>query len=161
METAASNLVAPDESHRVLYHEAGHAVVAVRHQIPFLHVERMEGDNGKVEVGVVGPLESPDRAHSQEEIAGWQRFYAAGAAAERLFFGEYRDYGTKADRALHDRLEKLRSIQRDRAWDVDIQSAMKVLDRKSVQKIAEALGQDIKLGEEQVHDLLGCKPSWW
>jgi hypothetical protein len=152
--------IAPDESQRVLYHEAGHALEAVRNRIPFCHVEIMTGENGEVSVGV-GPLETPNRAHSQDEIARWQMFYAAGAAAERLFFGDYQDHGTKVDRAHHDRLEKLRSVQRNGAWDLDIQSAMKVLDCESVHKIAEALGQHGKLSEVQVHDLLGCKPCWW
>jgi hypothetical protein len=152
--------MAPDESNRVLYHEAGHAVAAVRHQLPFRQVRRIDGENGEVSVGV-GPLESPDRSHSQEEISRWELFYAAGAAAERLFFGDYREYGTKLDRALYDKLEKLRRVQRTSAWEMDIQSAMKTLDRQSVEKIAEALGQHGKLSEEQVHDLLRCKPAWW
>jgi hypothetical protein len=152
--------IAPDESNRVLYHEAGHAVVAVRNQIPFMQVHRKDDENGEVSVGV-GTLESPDRSHNQDEISRWQLFYAAGAASECLFFGEYREYGTRLDRALHDRLEMLRSVQRTGAWDMDIQAAMKVLDRESVEKIAQALGQRGQLDEEQVHDLLGCKPPWW
>jgi hypothetical protein len=150
--------LAPDK--RVLYHEAGHAVVGVRLQIPFGPVEVRDGENGEVSVGV-GPLESPDRRHSEEEISRWQLFYAAGEAAEQLLFGDHRDYGTTVDRALHERLEKLRSVQRHRAWDLDIQSVVKVLDSEAVQKIAESLGQHRKLSDEQVHNLLGCKPTWW
>jgi hypothetical protein len=150
--------MSPEET--VLHHEAGHAVVALRLQIPFCVVEVRAGGNGEVSVGV-GPLESAGGSESDEEISRWQLFYAGGAAAERLFFGDYRKQGAKVDRAHHEKLEKMRSAERNCAWDLDIQSAMKVLDRESVQKIADALGQHRRLDEEGIHDLLGCKPSWW
>ncbi len=160
MEAPLPKQVTAEEAWQITCHEAGHAVMGVRHQIAFLHVERGDGEHGEVPVGV-GPLEDdPSRNRTQDEISRWQQFYAAGAAAEMLLFGGYRDYGSRSDRYLHDLLEKRRSPNRNGGWEQDIQSAMKVLDRESVEKIAKELDRHKNLSVEQVYELLGCAPPW-
>ncbi len=148
-----------DESRRVMYHEAGHAVLGVHHQLAFLHVEVKDDDCGEVPIGV-GPLENTTRAHSLAEIFRWQLFYAAGTAAELLVFGSRREYGAQCDRALHAKLERMRGAPRSNGWEMDIQSAVKVLDRESVEKIAKALERRKKLSVEQVYALLDRETPW-
>ena len=81
-----------EEAWKITCHEAGHAVAGVRLNVPFTHVERGDGEHGAVPVGV-GPVDAPDHDWTDDEISRWQQFYAAGAAAEKLLFGEYREYG--------------------------------------------------------------------
>lgn|GEM_PF-6185344 len=95
----------PEEEWQITCHEAGHAVVGVRHQIPFWQVERGEREHGEVPIGV-GPIVNPDRNWTEDEISRWQQFYAAGAAAEQLLFGTYREYAACRDRHFHDILER-------------------------------------------------------
>ena len=82
METSLPEQFTPEEAWQITCHEAGHAVVGVRHQIVFLHVERGDGECGQVPVGV-GPIENPTRTWTQDELSRWQQFYAGGAAAEQ------------------------------------------------------------------------------
>jgi hypothetical protein len=149
-----------EELWQVTCHEAGHAVVGVRLEIPFLYVERGDGEHGEVPVGV-GPLENPGRSRSPSEISRWQQFYAAGAAAEQLLFEGYRDYWASRDKFLHEQLEKLRSQSRADAWDQDVRNALSVLDRESVEKVARALDHHRKLTDVQVYELLDRVPSWY
>jgi hypothetical protein len=149
----------PDESRRVYYHEAGHGVVGARRGLAFLHLEVKDGDCGEVPVGV-GPLESLDRPHSLDEIAGWQLFYAAGAAAEHLFYGEHSEHGAQADRAIHARLEKIRPAPRSGGWELDILAAIRLLERKCVEKIAAELERSKTLDVERVYELAGCQTPW-
>jgi len=157
MEMPLPRQVTPEEAWQITCHEAGHAVVGVRHQINFLHVERGDGEHGEVPVGV-GPIENPSRNWTQDEISRWQQFYTAGAAAEQLLFGAYREYGSSHDRCLHDVLEKRWRPNRCGGWDQDIQSAMKLLDRESIVNVAKELDRQKKLTDEQVYELLGCAP---
>jgi hypothetical protein len=134
--------------------------VAVRLQIPFLHVERGDGDYGEVAVGV-GPIENPTGNWTQDEISRWQQCYAAGAAAEQLLFGAYRQYASRQDRDRHDVLERTWSQSRRGGWERDVQSAMKLLDRESVEKVAKELDQRQKLSEDEVYELLGYTLPWY
>jgi hypothetical protein len=150
----------PDEQQRLSYHEAGHAVFAVRRKLLFEFAEIK--DNGWGEVRCVGgPFDIKDHDFSNDEIACWRQFYAAGAAAERLFYGEHREYGAQRDVTLHATLGLMLRLPRTDDWEESVQAAMKVIDREAVEKVAVALGNHRKLNDEQVHDLLGCKPPWW
>jgi hypothetical protein len=159
MQTPLSRELTPEEAWQITCHEAGHAVGAVRLQIPFSHIERGDGEHGEVAVGV-GPIENPNRNRTQDEISRWQQFYAAGAAGEQVLFGCYREYASRRDRYLHEVLEKRWCPNRSGGWDQDIQFAMKVLDRESIEKVAQKLDQHKKLTDEQVCELLGCAPPW-
>jgi hypothetical protein len=157
METQGWRLITSEESWMISCHEAGHAVIAVRRRILFEYVQRGKGEHGLVK-SCGGPIENPDRPWPQDEIARWQQFYAAGAAAELLLFGTYREYGSRRDRALHEKLEKRRYPSRVNAWKVEIQFASQILDRESVERVAKELERRKKLKYEHVHYLLGCKP---
>jgi hypothetical protein len=152
--------ITKEEAWQISCHEAGHAVLGVRLQIPFLRVERGDGEYGEVPVGV-GPIEAPEGNWGQDDISRWQLFYAAGAAAEQLLFDGYRDYASRRDRSLHEALESRRRQKRIKGWDEDIQSAMPILDEESVEKVAKELDRQRRLSELQVYRLLGCTPSWF
>jgi hypothetical protein len=159
MEPHEPREITREEAWQITCHEAGHAIVGVRLQIPFLHVERGDGEQGEVEVGAC-PYECPDGDWTQDEISRWQTFYAGGAAAEKLMFDSHREYGSRRDEFLHSELEKRRLPVRSDGWDRDIQSAMALIDRESVQKVASELDRRKKLTEEQAYELLGCAPPW-
>jgi hypothetical protein len=160
METPQQRQIIGEKAWQITCHEAGHAIVGVRLEIPFLHVERGDGEHGEVPVGV-GPNEEPRSDWTLEEIARWQQFYAAGAAAERLLFGAYREYGARRDRHLHELLERQWRPGRAGGWDQDIRCAMELLDRASVEKVARELDRQRRLSDEQVYELLDCKPPWY
>jgi hypothetical protein len=147
------------EQWRIACHEAGHVVAAVRLKIPLSHVELGEDDCGEVSVAF-SPIDDPERRLSQDEISHWQQFYAAGAAAERLLFGTYREHGVRVDMELHGRWEERRQAVRVGGWDCDIQAALGAIDRESVEEVAKALDRGKRLSSEQVYQLLGCKPPW-
>jgi hypothetical protein len=128
--------------------------------IPFKHVVRGDGDYGEVLIDV-GPITAPDDDWTQDEVSRWQQFYAAGAAGEKLLFGNYREYGIRIDRSLHEQLEKLRTRVRSGGWEADIQSTMNILDPCSVQKVATELDRQRKLSEEDVCKILDCDPPWY
>ena len=159
METPLPMQDTPEETWRIACHEAGHAVVGVRHKIPIEFIEIGEGENGEVSFSF-SPIDRPTGKPSLTEISQWQQAYAAGAAAEQLLFGHYREYGSCHDRNLHNEWEKLRHQMRREGWDRDIHSAIKILDRESVEKVARALVRAEKLSGEDVHKLLGCILPW-
>lgn len=159
METPLSRQFTSEEAWKITCHESGHAVVAVRLHVPFEYVERGDGEYGKVEIGV-GPIENPTRNRPLDEISRWQQFYTAGAATEQLLFGSFREHASCRDRYLHDVLEKRWRPNRYGGWDQDIQFAMKLLDRESVEKVAKELDRSKRLSEEEVYKLLGCKTSY-
>ncbi len=159
METALARQITPEEAWQITCHEAGHAVTGVRLRFAFLRVERGDGEYGRVDVGV-GPIEAPTGNWTEVEISRWQLFYAGGAAAERMLFGDHRQYACRHDHGLHDRLEKHRHQSRNDAWERDIQSAVVLLDRESVEKVAKELDRSGTLSGEQVYQLLGCATPW-
>jgi hypothetical protein len=150
---------------RVLYHEAAHAVMAVHHELCFQFVEVLGIDNGQTEPAA-NPIADPDHDWPEDDIAKWQLFYAAGAAAEMQLFGSYRKRGTREDRRLHDELESWREEGRDGGWEQDIQAAGRVLNIEYVKTVANelhrrgALNQPKRLTSEEVYELLGLVPSW-
>jgi hypothetical protein len=151
--------ITSNEAWKITYHEAGHAFVAARLKIPFNYVERGEGEHGLVDVSN-GPLDdflpgAPKRTRTEDEISHWQKFFAAGAAAERLLFGSYRDYASSHDQAKNEKLETLRPQQRSDGWERDVQSAMEILDQEAVKKLAGELDREKKLAEAQVYEILG------
>jgi hypothetical protein len=150
----------PDEAWQITCHEAGHAVAAVFLEVMFECVERGDGDFGQVPVGV-GPLDNPLRSWTEDEVSCWQRFYAAGAAAEKLLFAAYRPYACRVDQSLHNKLEKLRSTQRNDGWEQDVEAAVAILDQQSIEKVACELDHERKLTAEQVYEILGCVPPWY
>jgi hypothetical protein len=157
MKSSGLRLLTTKEAWQITCHEAGHAVAAVRLKVRFFYVERGTSEQGKVEFGVA-PIENPNRKRSEEEISRWQQFYAAGAAAERLLFGHYREYASSSDQRNHAKFEKQYRIGRLNGWDQDIQSVMNVLDCGAIEIVAKELDQQRKLTEEQVYELLGCVP---
>jgi hypothetical protein len=149
--------VTQEEAWQITCHEAGHAVVAVRLNIPILHVERGDAEHGEVPPGV-GPIDSPNHNWTVDKVSQWQLFYAAGAAAEKLLFGNYREYAARGDRSRHAQLEKRWCPNRSKGWDQDIQAAIEILDRGSIEKVAKELDQRGKLSEEDVYQLLDRIP---
>jgi len=149
----------PELAWRIACHEAGHAFVAVHFQLPFLYVEVINGESGNMEVGV-GPIEAPKSHWTQDKIAAWQLSYAAGAAAERLLFLDCREHGASRDRHLHGVLENRLHQKRTAGWELDIQSVMNILDRKSVEKVARELDIQKKLTDRQVYTLLDTPYPW-
>jgi hypothetical protein len=154
-----------EEDWKITCHEAGHAVVGIHCKIPVDYVIRGQGEEGRVDTGV-GPIENPDKPRSQDDIAHWQLFYAAGAAAEVLLFDGYREEAASRDRLNHSKLEKRRHNERHNGWVQDIQEAVKILDCESVLKITQALHQArelngvAKLRGIEVCEILGREPPW-
>ena len=140
-------------------HEAGHAIVAVLYELPFDYVERGMGeDDGEVVVGN-GPFEEGSDA-PPVELAEWQQFYAAGAAAERIMFGSERAYGIVNDVKKHLRVERMLQQSRVDPFNADVGSAMKMLDRRDIEVVATKLVQTRKLNFDEVAKLIGYIPSW-
>ena len=144
----------PEEAWQISCHEAGHAIAGVRLNLPFMNVIRGEGEHAETPIGN-NPINCPNAPWADEAISRWQLFYAAGPAAEELEFGQYRDYAAREDRKLHGWLEKKRKINRIDGWSQDIQAAIKILDRKSIEKVAKELEAHGTLNEEKVYALLG------
>ena len=142
---------------RVAYHEAGHAVAAVRLNIPFMHVVVNGDTSSEVEVSVT-PLDNEDGLQSSEEMRRWQQFYAAGAASEQLLFGYYLPPASSRDRREHDEYEKRSHAPRVDGWYQDIAATVAVLDRESVKLVARELKERGRLEEDQVYEILHCDP---
>jgi hypothetical protein len=106
-------------------------------------------------------LRTPIAAAPRMIYRGGSSFCAAGAAAEELLFGNYQEHGCSQDRRCHAILEKRWRATRAGGWEQDIQSAAKVLDRESVEKVARELDRKKKLSDEEVYESLGCKPDWY
>ena len=130
MATPETTSIPYGHQRRVIYHEAGHVVAAVRLDIPFMHVKitRTVDIRGEVEMGVT-PLDSEDGYESREEMQRWQQFYAAGAASEKLFFGDYFRHSCSKDCRIHEAYEKRSHSPRFDGWEQDIAIAAAILDR--------------------------------
>jgi hypothetical protein len=150
--------ITQDEAWTITCHEAGHCVVGVHHRITMWKAERGSGGHGQVSHGA-SPLDDPDRGWPEDEIARWQQFFAGGAAAEKLLRGSYREYGCISDRRDHAGLEKLRRY-RPNGWDVDIKSAMALLDLESIEKIAKLLDEYGTMSGELIYKMLGVRHPW-
>ena len=138
-----------------LCHEAGHVIVAIKVNIAFEHVEIRKGGCGEVDIAL-GPLDCAPDECTNEEIRRWQQFYAAGAAAETLLCGDYRAYASRKDRELHARLQSRFLQGRSTGWEMDVERVIHLLNRDTVEMVANALAKHRKLSEDQVYELLGC-----
>jgi hypothetical protein len=76
-------------------------------------------------------------------------------------FEDYRAYACPVDKALHDKIEKRYHPARQDGWNRDIESAVKILDAESIEKVARKLDQRRRLTEEEVYEIFGCKPDWY
>ena len=151
--------VTREEAWQITCHEAGHAVAAVRLDTPFTHVERGEGEHAEVHPGN-NPVNTPETMWTGGEVSRWQQFYAAGTAAEIVLFGDYRSYGSRKDRSLHELLEMRWRPSRSNGWKQDIQSVIEILDGGAVVRVAKQLDERRTLSEEEVYQLLGRIPPW-
>jgi hypothetical protein len=50
--SAPERTITPEEEWQIACHEAGHAIVAVRCQVPLLFIKRGKGEHGIAEVGI-------------------------------------------------------------------------------------------------------------
>ncbi len=146
----------PEIERRSLYHEAGHAIVATNFDIPFNYVEISKDGRGVVDIAC-GPLDEPDSC-TEKEALQWQQFYAAGAAAETLLWGNHRDYASRVDQNIHARFQAQFLQGHPANWESDIESAMHLLNRDDVELLANALADQRRLTEDQVYKLLGRNP---
>jgi hypothetical protein len=154
-----SRNITPEEHWQITCHEAGHAIVAVRRGITFQHVIRGDGEHGEVELAV-NPIDDPEGDFDAVRLSHYQEFYAGGAAAERLMFGTDRAYALRCDEDCHEKLERRLGRCRNQGFEEDIQSALKILDHCSVEKVAKELADKGKLNMEQVAALTGCRLPW-
>lgn len=151
---------------RICCHEAGHAVVAIKLQIPLEQITRGEGTNGEVE-----PIHDPSDNCDQKTRARYQLFYAAGAAAERIVFGtERRTFDElvdplEGDRKQHERLE---SQERQNAFGIDVEEAIACFGgedgKKFIERVAALLkerrdkdGRKGQITQEEVAEIIGDK----
>jgi hypothetical protein len=77
-----------------------------------------------------------------------------------VLFQDYRKHGCTVDVAKHNELERMWRPGRVNGWESDIESAMKILDRESIQKVARKLEQKRQLKDKDVCNILGCEPYW-
>ena len=138
---------------RARYHEAGHAVMAVYHNIVFESVVLRSDGRGALDIRF-GPLDEDGECYSGM-IDQWQELYAAGAAAELLVFGDYQRKRSRVDEGLHRQLQARFSPGRSPEWERDVNRARHTLCRCDVETIAVALDQRESLTEDEVWVLLG------
>jgi hypothetical protein len=152
----------PDEDWKINCHEAGHAIVAVRHEITFDCVKRADGEKDEVFVAPnpVDDNECEWCEWSDAELMRVQEYYAAGAAAERIMFQEERQHASREDRCNHDKLERQLNRQREFGFEEDVQGAMRLLDRCSIEKVAARLQEKRTLDFDEVARTIGYTPSW-
>jgi hypothetical protein len=158
-------MILNEEDWQITCHEAGHAIAACRNGLLFDKLMRGDGDLGMVTVGVDNPRDNPYREWPLADIGKWQQFYTGGAAAERIMFGNNREYASKMDFLIHSDIEKKWRSGRLDGWNDDIAHTMSILDRFSIEKVANTLllarerSGTFRRGElsiEQVCRLLGC-----
>jgi hypothetical protein len=148
-----------DDDRKITCHEAGHAIVAVLHEITFDYVERGNSEEGQVEVGS-NPINDMDDGWSNDALRQWQHFYAAGAAAERILFQNERQHALKQDKHLHEKLEQRLNQHRAHGFEEDIQAAMKLLDACLIDKVAKELATKRHVTYDEVAKLIEYRPSW-
>src|SRR5262245_16429055 len=112
-------------------HEAGHALAAVRLEIPFEFVYRGIGEDGGVELSV-SPISDRDHDWSDDDLHQYQLFYVAGRAAERRLFANDRSYAVREDIRFHSELASRRgTLSGLAAFEADAKAGMELLDDES------------------------------
>lgn len=159
MDSPDSRIISHEEHWQITCHEAGHAIVAVMYGIPFLHVERGEGEYGVVELGT-NPIDDPGGNWNESRLLHLQEFYAGGAAAEVLLFGDYRFYAVTHDKTCHEELKKKLNRCHCRGFEEDVESIANSLDRNAVEKVAKELDKRHRLTIEDVSKIIDCKLPW-
>lgn len=126
-----------DDPWRVAVHESGHAIYAVNKKLSIHYVEIGADQYGEVEV-LNGPLSGSAKTYTEIDIQNWKEFYAAGAAAKQVVFGEIRRHGIRGDVATCDALCHKFAGNRD-VFNSCIESAIKQLDADTVRLVAKQL----------------------
>lgn len=141
---------------RILYHEAGHAVMAVCHNIPFESVVIESGGCGEVDIRL-GPLDEAIEDQLVSKIIQWQEMYAAGAAAEMLVYGDHHETLSRRDKELYGQLQARFRPGKPPRWEEDVNHARRVLKRCDIETVGNALNERNKLSEEEVWKLLSLE----
>ncbi len=145
--TVADDAPAPSEMfnvvHRQAVHEAGHAVAAARLGVDFNEV-RIIYDAG-VEF-MFNPIDDPDD-FSIEQTSDFRLVYAAGAAAEELFFNNHQPWGCSHDLSCHQKcggtdFTKDVAIVREKPW----------FDAAIIGELADELQKYHRLSDIQVEE---------
>ena len=118
----------PELQHRIARHEAGHAVACVALGVAFDFANMGEGKPTVV-------LDDQSR-QDKARLSRRQWVFAAGAAAERLFYSSNLRYACRSDRREHADLEEWRSPRRTDGWEQDIRAVSAVLERERVDRVA-------------------------
>jgi hypothetical protein len=159
-------LIGCHDDWRICCHEAGHAIVAIKLDIPLEKITRGEGTKGEVE-----PIHDPNDNCDQKQWAKYQLFYAAGAAAERIVFGtedrifDYLVDPLEGDKQQHKRLE---SRERPNAFETDIEKTVSFLGGKEAKQIIYRVatllkerrntdGREGQITQEEVAEITGDK----
>jgi hypothetical protein len=148
-----------DDDWKITCHEAGHAIVAVLHEITFDSVHRGDGEDNEVEVNS-SPLDDENDDWTDDTLRQWQQFCAAGAAAERLLFQNERQHAIGRDKFLHEKLEQRLNRHRADGFDEDVRAAMRLLDPCLIDNVAKELATKRKLTYDEVANLIEYRPSW-
>lgn len=156
-----------EEDRRIAVHETGHAVFAALNEFYIVKVTlhqncTVDDNRDKDEKDKVCLRDNPldDDDYQEKSLDVWQAYYAAGAAAEYIIFGEIREYATKADECCHKRLsEKHKSSE---TFDEAIKRAVDFLhnQKEKLLMVAEELKKKRVFGTDCVYDLLGIQPPW-
>jgi hypothetical protein len=148
-ETAMS-----DDDRRITCNEAGHAIVAVYKKIPFTRVWRGREEDGGVCLGV-NPVDNWKLAWMEPRIREYQEFYAAGAAAERIMFKKDREGVVAIDKGNHGKLDRRLNRTRKDGFEEDIQAAMRLLDRRLIERVVKQLDAKAEMTFEEVAEIIG------
>jgi hypothetical protein len=140
-------------------HEAGHAIIAIRHRIAFTSAEIGPNEHGMVEPSM-NPIDDDELEWTKEDVKRYQEFYAAGAAAERLMFRKEREHAQTSDKSCHEQLERLGEQIRSSGFEEDVEAAIGLLDRTLIEAVARKLRDHGKLTVEDVCAEMKCSP-WW
>jgi hypothetical protein len=97
----------------------------------------------------------------QNKITKWQHYYVAGAAADFLLLGRYREHAYGVDRYNHKKLEaRWESIRVD-GWEFDLKSASTLIAPEPIEKIAKELKRRKKLSGDDIYAILDREPPWY
>ena len=150
-----------DNDWRIAVHEAGHAVFAAMQDWPIEHAAVGPNEFGEVSLAH-NPIDEPQHL-SSDDYAKWKAYYAAGAAAEHLVFGEIRIGAFGGGVSRGNDLDNHRTLCEFESFCSSIERALQTLSKDDVEKVATELQnrrKPSKLSGDEVYSIIGRKTPW-